>query len=382
MSIRSKVSTALGLFEGGRAFKARVGVAARELAPGASRIHPLLADLTHIYVEASFLCNLECRMCPRLLEGHKEGLMPLDRFLRLVPLMRHLKAVILTGYGEPLLHHDLHEFVAVVRSCGSSPRLSTNGTILSREKGTLLLDAGLDNLQVSIDAGTKATFEAIRVGGNWERVLRNSEGFNALRRERGMEHVGTGWVFVVMRDNYRELPQAVREAARCGFPLFVAKYIERNALEYENQQNIHDAQGRLLIDEAEYDAILGECRAIAEDNGMEFRLHPFHMGEQGGCLVDPTASFFVDWMGNISPCCHLPVRSELGEHPQHSFGNIDEREIMELLLGPSAQGFWRNWRSRRLPFVCRRCYQVTRMPNRAEYTHGDDWPAELSGGGA
>ena len=113
---------------------------------------------------------------------------------------------------------------------------------------------------------------------------------------------------------------------------------------------------------------------------MEFRLHPFHMGEQGGCLVDPTASFFVDWMGNISPCCHLPVRSELGEHPRHSFGNIDDREIMELLLGPAAQGFWRNWRNRRLPYVCRKCYQVTRMPNRAEYTHGDDWPAELSGG--
>ncbi|PKO20118.1 hypothetical protein CVU37_01250 [candidate division BRC1 bacterium HGW-BRC1-1] len=380
MSIRTKVSTALEKFEGGRAFKARVGVAAREQL-SRSRLHPRLADLTHIYVEASFLCNLACRMCPRLLEGHKEGLMPMDRFMRLVPLMRHLEAVVLTGYGEPLLHHDLHEFVALVHSCGASPRLSTNGTILNREKSDRLLDAGLDNLQISIDAGTAETFEYIRVGGKWDRVLRNAENFHALLRERGLEHVGTGWVFVVMRDNFRELPLAVREAARCGFPLFVAKFIERNALEFETEQNIHDNDGNLLIDAAEYADIIAECEKIAGESGMEFRLHPFHMGERGNCLVDPLSSFFMDWMGNISPCCHLPVRSEFGEFPHHSFGNVDETEIMELLLGPRAQSFWGNWRNMRIPHICRRCHQVTRMPNRADYSHGDDWPAELSGAG-
>jgi MoaA/NifB/PqqE/SkfB family radical SAM enzyme len=378
MSLRSKITGYLDRFEGGRAFKARVGVAARETAPQGGRIHPRLAGISHIYVEASFLCNLECRMCPRLLEGHKEGLMPVERFQRLVPLMRHLDAVILTGYGEPLLHPHLDEFVAIVRSCGSSPRLSTNGTILSSEKALKLLDAGLDNLQVSIDAGTKETFEQIRVGANWERVLRNSENFHRLLRGRG-HAVGTGWVFVVMRSNYRELPAAVQHAAECGFPLFVAKFIERNALEYENEQNIHGPDGSLLADPAEFEAILGECRAVAERNAMEFRLHPFHLGETGACLADPLRSFFLDWMGNISPCCHLPVRSEQGHHPLHSFGNIDDDDVMEILLSPHAQRFFDNWRNKRIPFVCRRCYQVTRLPNREEYTHGNDWPEEMAG---
>jgi MoaA/NifB/PqqE/SkfB family radical SAM enzyme len=378
MSLRSKVSGYLDRFEGGRAFKARVGVAAREASPRGSRIHPRLAGMTHIYVEASFLCNLECRMCPRLLEGHSEGLMPLERFHRLVPLMRHLEAVILTGYGEPLLHPHLHEFVAVARSCGSLPRLSTNGTILSAEKAARLLDAGLDNLQVSIDAGTKGTFEHIRVGGNWERVLRNSEAFHSMVRDRGLA-VGSGWVFVVMRSNYRELPLAVRHAASCGFPLFVAKFIERNALEYENEQNMHAPDGSLLVDEAEFQALLDECRAIADANGMEFRLHPFHLGETGACLADPLRSFFLDWMGNISPCCHLPVRNEQGHHPLHSFGNIDDEDVMGILLGPRARQFFDNWRNRRIPFACRRCYQVTRLPDRHLYTHGDDWPEELAG---
>ncbi len=370
MSLRSAVSACLDQFEGGRAFKARLGVAARDMAPAGPRIHPRLAQLTHIYVEASFLCNLECRMCPRLLEGHKEGLMPLSRFDRLVPLMRHLDAVILTGYGEPLLHPELHHFVSLVRSCGASPRLSTNGTILSREKAGHLLDAGLDNLQVSIDAGTGPTFGQIRVGGNWERVLRNATMYHDLLRERGLPP-NTGWVFVVMRSNYRELPLAVKAASDCGFPLFVAKFIERNALDYENEQNIHAPDGTLLVDPLEFDDLLAESRAVARANGMEFRLHPFLLGEKGACLVDPLSSMFVDWMGNISPCCHLPVRNEQGSFPEHSFGNVDEEDVLEMLLGERAQRFWADWRARRIPHACRRCYQLNRLPNRAEFTGPD-----------
>ncbi|MCX7719394.1 MAG: radical SAM protein [Candidatus Sumerlaeaceae bacterium] len=367
MSLKTLVSGCLERFEAGRAFKARLGSAWHEQAGGSRPgIHPALANLRFMLVEASFLCNLECRMCPRLIEGHAEGLMPLSRFQRLIPLMRHLDAVGLTGYGEPMVHPHLHEFAAVIRSCGAKPRLSTNGTLLNEVKARQLLDAGIENLQFSIDAGTKETFEHIRVGAKWERVLRNAERFNELARDAD-ERVVTGWVFLMLRNNWRELPLAAEHAARCGFQVFIAKLIERNALDYEQQQNLHSDDGELLVDAAEFAEVIARVEEIGRRHGMTVEIHPFRLGFNNTCLADPLQMIFVDWMGNVTPCCHLPVRNEQGTFPAHSFGNLDEQDIMEILLGRRAQHFWSLWRNRTVPSVCRNCYQVKRMPGRESF---------------
>jgi radical SAM protein with 4Fe4S-binding SPASM domain len=373
MSIRRAIQMTLDQFEEGRITSRRLALADRAYRPNGWQPHPDLAGLTHIYVEASFLCNLECQMCPRLLEGHREGLMPIERFQRLIPLFPYLDAVTLTGYGEPLLHPRLPEYCEIISANGSNPRLSTNGTILSVEKGEALLDAGVDNLQVSIDAGTKDTYEMIRVGGKWERVLRNVTAFHELRNRKGLRNkVGTGWVFVAMRSNWREIPLAAQEAARAGFDLFVVKLIERNALDFEQTNNLHDDHGNLLIDQAEWDDTIARTEAIAAEHGLEFRQHPFHVQELGACLVDPLRSMFIDWMGNISPCCHLPVRNDGNIIDSHSYGNVDETPILEILLGNKCQSFFQKWRNKIVPSVCTSCYQVTRIPNNHEYKREEE----------
>lgn len=367
MTIKSTVSACLEKFESGRRLKARVRVAMGENARGERRIHPVLSHLRYINVEASFLCNLECRMCPRLFEGHLEGLMPLERFHRLSPLFPYLDFVVLTGYGEPLLHPQLHEFVSLVHSAGAGPRLSTNGTIMNDQKANQLIDAGIENLQFSIDAGTKETFEIIRVGAKWERVLANAHRFHEILRTRKAP-VDTGWVFIMMRDNYREMPQAARIAIDCGFELFVAKLIERNALDYEHEQVLHNVRGELLVDENEFSDIVEETRSILNSAGVEFQYHPFFLQYEGGCLANPLRSVYVDWMGNVSPCCHLLVRDEMSRQPQYCFGNVDDMHVMELLMGKGAQQFWGDWRRQHVPEVCQNCYQIDRLDGREHFT--------------
>lgn len=368
--LRTRLSACLDRFESGRALKAHLHLAMHENSPE-PRMHARLAHIRYINVEASYLCNLKCRMCPRLAEGHREGLMPIERFLRLAPLFSLVEFVVLTGYGEPLVHPRLAEFVAAVRGYGAKPRLSTNGTLLDEMASLRLIDAGLENLQFSIDAGTKQTYESIREGANWEQVLANAARFHKLCQSRHAQ-IGTGWVYVVMRDNFRELPLAVQQAADAGFPLFVAKFIERNMLDYEHDQVLHASDGRLLISEGEFEDRIGDAAEIARRNGQEFRLHPYHFGVNGTCLADVLSAFFVDWLGNVTPCCHLPVRSDLAKASSFSFGNIDEQDIMELLLDDRAQFFWNSWMERRIPWECRACYQLHRLPERHTYGPAED----------
>lgn len=288
-------------------------------------------------------------------------------FERLVPLFPFLDAVVLTGFGEPFINPHLPEFIAAISGAGARPCLSTNGTLLDEKRAVAALKAGLQHIQFSIDAGTRETFERIRTGAKWYRVLANARRFHELRRDGGLTEVETGWVFILMRENWRELPMAVQVAAEIGFDLFTAKLLERGELAFELEQDIYDIHGRLQIDPDEFNHVLLEAREIARKAGMNFVVHEFFAGYEGACMADPLRGVFVDWMGNVTPCCHLPVRDEMGHHPQHSFGNVLDTHILDILTGQRAQDFWHQWRTRIIPYVCRKCHQIARLPERQSY---------------
>jgi len=374
MSIRRRVGSILESFPAGHHFKCRIQWAAGSAHPSGPRPPARIAHLRFIHVEPSFLCNLECQMCPRLIQGHGEGLLAPGRFEKLTPLFPYLDAVVLTGFGEPFLNPHLPDFIAAIRGAGARPCLSTNGTLLDDKRARAALEAGVQHVQFSIDAGSAPTYERIRTGARWEHVLANARRFHALRRAGGYDEVETGWVFILLRDNWRELPQAVATAAEAGFDLFTAKLIERRALDFECDQDIHDARGRLLIDAAQFHDVVAQARSIAQRAGMAFVVHDFFAGYEGACLADPLRGVFVDWMGNITPCCHLPVRDEMRSYPEHSFGNVDDEHVFDILAGPRAQHFWNLWRTRTIPHACRRCHQTARLPERELYRFVENLP--------
>jgi radical SAM protein with 4Fe4S-binding SPASM domain len=61
-------------------------------------------------------------------------------------------------------------------ACG----LSTNASFLTEEIGRRICTAGLDTIVFSIDATTSETYDKIRPGGNFERVIENTERFMSL----------------------------------------------------------------------------------------------------------------------------------------------------------------------------------------------------------
>lgn len=79
----------------------------------------------------------------------------------------------LTG-GEPLVRHDIEKLVeslAVIPGI-TDLSLTTNGSLLTRDKARRLADAGLKRITISLDALDDATFRAINgVGFPVERVL-------------------------------------------------------------------------------------------------------------------------------------------------------------------------------------------------------------------
>ena len=127
----------------------RLGLRARELrmiARGlASTDHPVLA-----HVIPMRRCNLSCAYCNEF-DNHSKPV-PLATMHRRLDRLSELGTTIVTiSGGEPLLHPDLDEIIARIRSNGMIAGLITNGYLLTADRIKRLNRAGLDHLQISID---------------------------------------------------------------------------------------------------------------------------------------------------------------------------------------------------------------------------------------
>src|SRR5271168_4734397 len=116
-----------------------------------------------LYLEVTNRCNLLCTTCPRTFEQlEPEADMTWDQFTRIVDEVPNVKRVVLHGVGEPMLGKRLPEMVAYLKQRGVYVLFNTNGTLLTRKNGQALIDAGLDELRVSLDAAEPTVFQMVR----------------------------------------------------------------------------------------------------------------------------------------------------------------------------------------------------------------------------
>ncbi|MBU1196082.1 MAG: radical SAM protein [Proteobacteria bacterium] len=167
----------------------------------------------HLDIELSYKCNLKCIMCPygdptyvhpaykgqsldtsRIKEIIKEG----------VPL--GLSALRYNGLSEPLLEKSLVELIRYAKENGILDIfLTTNGMLLNKKMAIDLIESGLTHIMVSIDAATAETYNKIRVGGNYERVVKNVNRFLEIRENLGSQLPVFRLTYTKMQPNIGEV---------------------------------------------------------------------------------------------------------------------------------------------------------------------------------
>ncbi|HWZ44169.1 MAG TPA: radical SAM protein [Candidatus Saccharimonadales bacterium] len=95
-------------------------------------------------------CNLSCTYCNEFDEVSDP--VPVEEMFRRIDKLAALgTTLIVISGGEPLLHPQLDDVIARIRSHGMIAGLITNGYLLVPERIQSLNRAGLDHLQISID---------------------------------------------------------------------------------------------------------------------------------------------------------------------------------------------------------------------------------------
>src|SRR5436853_6795244 len=135
-----------------------------------------------LYLETTNRCNLLCTTCPRTYaELEPPADMSWELFTSIVDQLPDIERAVMHGVGEPMLVKNLPRMVRYLKDRGAYVLFNTNGTVLNEKNGRALIEAGLDELRVSLDAANAKSFHAIRGKDYFARILRNVRAFRELQ---------------------------------------------------------------------------------------------------------------------------------------------------------------------------------------------------------
>lgn len=180
------------------------------LATGRDRA-PRLPDI--VQIESTNLCNAKCVFCPRDEMHWRQGVMDIDLFKKIVDECAALGIthVRVHNYGEPFLDKQLVEKVRYAKQRGiAEVGMISNGSLISEDIARGMIEAGLDAINISVDAAGKDVFERTRLNLDYDTVIGNIRTLVRLRQELGKKRPRLILSFV-RQDNSADEQAFIRE---------------------------------------------------------------------------------------------------------------------------------------------------------------------------
>ncbi len=141
-----------------------------------------------VQIESTNICNAKCVFCPRDDMARKQGVMDMELFKKVVDECVELgiEHVRMHNYGEPFVDRQLVEKVRYAKQKGvPQVGMISNGSLITETAARGMIEAGLDAINISVDASGKEVFERTRVGLKYDKVIANVERLLALRDASG-----------------------------------------------------------------------------------------------------------------------------------------------------------------------------------------------------
>ena len=179
-----------------------------------------------VYLDTTARCNLRCRMClvayqeeryrnkpphiaKRLRDLPQE--MSRDLFLRIAAdLFPRTKNLYLSCGFEPLMNKDFAWFLEQSAPYGiPNIGFTTNGVLLTEALARRCIETPVHEISVSLDGSRAETFESIRPGAKWDRVLANVRRLVQLRDAVRSPYPRLRLNYVLMRRNIEEVVEFV-----------------------------------------------------------------------------------------------------------------------------------------------------------------------------
>ena len=139
----------------------------------------------NIMVELSNACNHACIFCANPHMQRKISRINSDLLERIMTEAADLACEEIGFYttGEPFVHKNLKYFTSKAHDLGFRYiYISTNGALATPEKMQEIVDAGMNSIKFSINAGTRESYRRIHGRDDWDKVMTNLRFLSEYRK--------------------------------------------------------------------------------------------------------------------------------------------------------------------------------------------------------
>jgi MoaA/NifB/PqqE/SkfB family radical SAM enzyme len=314
-----------------------------------------------VYFEVTNRCNLLCETCPRTFEALEPPAdMSWELFTSIVEQVPGLARAVLHGVGEPMLVKNLPRMIRYLKERGVYVLFNTNGTLLGPRKRRELIETGLDELRVSLDAAEPASFLEVRGKDFFDRIVRNLSEFIALQKELDADTPRVSLWLTGLKETIVQLPDFVRLAARIGVG---EVYLQRLVFDdlgrgLAREESSLFERTRQWEDEAIAEAqALGRALGVTIDaSGATEPATSLHRSQQQApwsACRRPWSLMYFTAHGRALPCCIAPFSAR--GYDGYTLGDATQQSLREIWNGAAYQEFRAALVSDMPPAPCRNC---------------------------
>lgn len=266
-----------------------------------------------IDLEITALCNAECTFCPREHLFRERRHMSLETVNRLADNIRQASTkfhVILCGIGESTLHPELLPIISTLKHAGAYVSMTTNGWCLTPEYMRGLHEAGLAEVNISLNASIGATHSSLMRLGGFDKIRENARAI-ALSLRHSFPFMKLHVSFVLCRQNHREVHDFVESWKGSGVSgIWIHPLNNRAGL---------NSGSFSILSQSEYAELTSRYR---NDPQVVVDLFPFCDSDHGCCRV-VRAIDFINVDGEMLLCA-------MDYGSQHRFGKVQDCDVRQL----------------------------------------------------
>ncbi|HEY2891655.1 MAG TPA: radical SAM protein [Dongiaceae bacterium] len=314
-----------------------------------------------LYLETTNRCNLLCTTCPRTFEDLEPPAdMSWELFTSIVGQFPRVARVVMHGIGEPMMVRELPAMIRHLKQRNIYALFNTNGTLLTRKRGIALIESGLDELRVSLDAAEPRAFKLVRGRDMFDRIVRNLKMFTALQREMKAQSPVVSLWLTGLKETIGQLPDFVRLAADIGIRQV---YLQR-LVYYPDGQGLARSESALFEHVAETEAgAIHKAQALAMELGVtldasgasepETSLKRKSVDSPWTLCRRPWTLMYFTAHGRAIPCCIAPF--SMRGYDSFTLGNATQQSLREIWNGERYRDFRRALLSDEPPKACANC---------------------------
>jgi MoaA/NifB/PqqE/SkfB family radical SAM enzyme len=318
-------------------------------------------DPVCLYLETTNRCNLPCTTCPRTFEELEPAAnMSFEMFRSIVDQYPSVARVVLHGIGEPLMVPHLPRMVRYLKRRGTHVLFNTNGTLLNERRGRELIDSGLDELRVSLDAAEPQAFKAVRGKDAFRRIVINVRQFRALQRRLEAAEPRVSLWLTGLKENIAQLAAFVDLAHEIDVP---EVHLQRLVYLSEGQGLAREEQTLFeRLDTAE-EGFIRAAKARATAHGIKFdasgatepgtSLRRAGDGRPWSLCTRPWTLMYFTAHGRALPCCIAPFSTR--GYDSFTLGDATQQTLREIWNGDAYRAFRRGLLSDHPPRACAGC---------------------------